>query len=272
MSVRDFLTNRKSTREFKNKDLSIDEIKKIENTLRNVENETDGSICFKIVLDGKSMYNFLDGHAGYSGKMIDSPHYILAIENYVEDNQHNNKNIFNSMYSIEELVTRISEFGIGSCYITVFHLTEDIRKKAFGNSFDKIKYILAIGKPKSSFLNLEKPSSPRLSVEEIVFKDEPNNKIDMQELENYGIKDVLYYSRLAPSEFNTQPWRFLIKDTYIYLITETSKIKKITYASLGVQLYYFEKLAQYASFNSKWEVLDEEAQVGDYTVIARFKL
>ena len=266
MSVKDFLRTRKSTRDFKNKELSLDLLKKIETGLVGVSNDNNFEVNFDLAVDGERIFNLLDGHAGYSGKMIKSPHYVICEK--MDDDKDSG---LWSAYSIEDAISKISELDVASCYVTVKQASEDVRKKAFGAKYDRVEYILAIGMPNTGFLNLEQPSNPRLSIDEIVFKDEIGKSFEGEELEHRGLSEVFYYARLAPSTQNRQPWRYIVKEDELFLVTKTDEIHDNTSTDLGIQMYYFKKLSEYAGFKGEWELVTGQ-EIDGYKVVAKFKL
>lgn len=266
MSVKDFLKTRKSTRDFKDKDLGLDILKKIETGLIGVSTKNNNEVNFKLSIDGERIYKALDGHAGYSGKMIESPHYIICER--MDDNK--NSELW-SAYSIEDAISEISKLDVASCYVTVKQAPEDVRKKAFGADYDKVEYILAIGMPNTGFLNLEKTSNPRLSIDDIVFNKEIGKAFEGEELEHRGLSEIFYYARLAPSTQNRQPWRYLVREDEVLLLTKLDEIHENTYTDLGIQMYYFKKLSEYGGFKGEWELVDNQ-ELDGYKVVAKYKL
>lgn len=267
MTAKDFLKRRRSCREFKDKTLSIEKLQEIENSIKEVSKKGDYILSYEIILNGNELYKNLDGYAGYNGVMINSPHYIAIKRNFADDAM-----IIQAAMNMEECITALSDLEIGSCYVTVGYIPEDIRKKAFGARYDDVNYILAIGTPKTFMMQELKTESSRLPLEEIVFIDEPGKEASMDELENYGLQEVLYYTRLAPSAMNKQPWRFLIKGHEVLLLTEKENTDRNTFVSLGIAMYYFQKLYEQQGHNAVWTIESGTEYIDNYSVIAKIKI
>lgn len=268
MSVKDFLKERKSTREFKDKEISTQLLNTLERKLNDLSSDKNFIVSFKLLRDGKYVFEKLNGHAGYSGVMIRSPHYIAIVEHETGDSA-----TLRSAFVMEEAISLLSEEGISSCYVTIGSTPDEIQQKVFGVDHSKIRYVFAIGYPDADLLDLERPVGTRLSIEEMVFKDEPDEPCELAELENIGLMEIFYYTRLTPSTMNLQPWRFIVKNySEVLLITNKSKIQSFTYVDLGIVMYYFYELARHTGLQGEWKIEESDVEMGDYKLVARYKL
>ena len=118
-------------------------------------------------------------------------------------------------------------------------------------------YLLAIGHPVAKNPFIDEPFSSRVGIEDIVFKDEIGKVVSVDELESRGLDDLFYYVRFAPSSYNKQPWRFVLKDHKVILLMAYSNDEELNLADAGIIMYYFESLAKAIGINSKWELIDE---------------
>ena len=265
--MNNFLKTRKSVRDFKLKDLSDDTLIKIKQILSEVSKE-DGqkSVSFNIIKDGKKVYESLDGIAGYSGVMIKSPHYIVI--NRSDDTA---KSMILQSYYTESLITKLHTLDIATCWVGLFNVNEDTKRKVFDMYANNLDYVLAIG--------YEKPSNPfdldqyseRKPVEEVVFDGSFSNPANIETLENLGLDDVFYYARFAPSTSNKQPWRFLIKGSYVYLYIEDNDGKP-SYVDAGIMMYYLRSMLMMRNDKNMWELAEDEEIVDGYRLIAKIKL
>ncbi|SHH95248.1 nitroreductase family protein [Sporanaerobacter acetigenes] len=257
MLMSSFLKNRKSIRDFKEKDADKKVLEELMDYGKKLESAI-GKNSFKFILfeDGKLVHKALSGKGGYAGVMIKSPHYIvLELLDESEDC------IINASYAMENLITKASELNLGSCWISVVDVEEDMKKALFELKNGKVDYILAIGYPVAKNPFVQEGESCRLAVEEIVYKDEIGNKIDMDELENRGLSDLFYYIRFAPSSYNNQPWRFILKDDRVVL-TLMCNDNKYNLVDAGIIMYYFENMAKSIGVNGSWKLLhDEDCEV-----------
>ena len=76
MLMTNFLRDRKSVREFRNKKIDLETIETIKSYLGSLEEETE-NVKFRLYENGDYVYDQLKGIAGYSGLMIESPYYKL---------------------------------------------------------------------------------------------------------------------------------------------------------------------------------------------------
>lgn len=270
MLMTNFLKNRKSVREFRNKNINsdiLDEIKLYLDSLEKEEKTKD--IRFKLYEYGEKLYKELKGIGGYSGVMIQSPHYIgLEI---INDNE---RNIIYGSYYMEKIITKLNNIGLDTCWVSIVNVDENIKKEIFGDVVGKIDYILAIGhgKLRNPFIN--ETFSERIGVDELVFTDKIGNYSNIDDLENRGLSDLFYYIRFAPSALNKQPWRFLLEKDKVTLLIKYDKGEKPNLVDAGIAMYYFESLGKSIGLNSKWKLIDGllEGENNNYKYIAEFKL
>ncbi|WP_425449664.1 nitroreductase family protein [Dethiothermospora halolimnae] len=260
MMLTDFLKERRSVREYKNKKVKTSVLTELIDYGESI-NDSKGSLEFILFEDGKEIYKELDGKAGYSGVMIDSPHYIgITLKDYTVTS------LVKSGYIMEDLVSKISEMGLGTCWITVEDIDTDLKKELFKT--ENISYIVAIGYPKNRKPYQEIATSSRHSIEEIVYLGEWGNNIKVDELEKRGLEDLFYYVRYAPSQKNSQPWRFILKEGKVELAVE-NPFTEANIVDSGIMMYYFEKMAHSIGINKKWNIV-EEGTKELYTVLGEF--
>nr|WP_300001872.1 nitroreductase family protein [Tissierella sp.] len=271
MIINNFLTNRKSVRDFRDKAATPDMLDKIREIVKNLVAEEDiEHIGLKLYENGKMIAENLEGKAGYGGVMINSPHYIALDLKDTEENT-----VIEAGYYMEKLITEIINLDFGTCWIQLGDVSEDLKRQTFGTDIKNVNYILAFGKQKRRNPFDEEPFSVKKGVEEIVYDLELGDYITAEDLENRGLMDIFYYVRFAPSTKNLQPWRFLIKDNTVELLLKYDKWYDSILIDAGIVMYYFEELARYNGMNSKWKLIDHDEIVTEeykYRKIADFKL
>ncbi|MEW8973112.1 MAG: nitroreductase family protein [Tissierellaceae bacterium] len=271
MIISNFLRNRKSVREFKPNEVSynvLDDITQILNSM--VEEEGSGSINFKLYENGKHIHDNLEGKGGYAGVMIDSPHYIA-----LELKDERSSTMISGAYYMEKLITELNEMGLGTCWVSVESVGEDLKKRLFGDFTGKIDYILAFGYEKRQNPFNEEPFSERMGIEEIVFNGKIGKGFTINELESKGLADIFYYVRFAPSTKNLQPWRFLMKENAVELLLAYKKWDDHLLMDAGIVMYYFETLAKYQGIKNRWELVEEDGKkIEDieYRLVAKYRL
>lgn len=270
MLMTNFLRNRKSTREFKNKKISTDIINDIELYLGILEKEnTEGNFKFKWYEYGERIFEELKGIGGYSGIMVESPHYVgLDI--------HGDKDLglIYGAYYMEKLITMLNSLGLDTCWISIDQVDKDTKAKVFGEHIVEMDYLISFGYGKRKNPFVAETFSERIGVDKLVFKDEIENPVDSDELENRGLSDLFYYVRFAPSKLNLQPWRFLLENDKITLLFKYDKEEDLNLIDIGIIMYYFETLARTIGIGNNWTLVkgDYKGNEGNYRYIAELVL
>lgn len=250
--MNNFLKNRKSVRDFKDKKIRDETLKKIKDYCAQLEEKNiQGGFQFILFENGERIYKSLEGIGGYAGVMIKSPHYIAL---NIKDNRE--ESIIYGAYFMEKLITKLTDLNIGSCWIGLKGVDEDTKKELFQISEGSVDYLLAIGYPVPKNPFVGDSTSSRIGVEDIVFKDEIGKSINLDELESRGLDDLFYYIRFSPSSHNKQPWRFILKDDRVILLLAYSPDEKPNLADAGIIMYYFENLAKAIGIDNKWKLLN----------------
>ena len=125
----------------------------------------------------------------------DAPYYLVIYSEVVDGYARN------AGYMMEQMVLYMTAKGLGTCYLggsKVMSITKNGRVPVM---------ILAFGYPEGKLLR-ESPLAKRLPLSTLcVFKEEAGEQM----------KTVLRAARLAPSAFNSQPWRFIVYTDRIYV-------------------------------------------------------
>lgn len=267
MVMTNFLRARKSVRDFKGKKLSRKELEQLRLLVDEVNtHESEKGIHFRLFENGKIIAEKLQGKAGYSGVMIEAPHYIS-----MEMDDDNEDTLLAGGYALENVNSAIVEKELGTCWITVDKVDEQTKKEVFGNEGAGVDFIIAIGHPKGKKFFAPETASERMEVNEIVFKETLENPVTIDELENLGLLEVFSSVRYAPSHKNSQPWRFLIKGTDVYILMKRGLEDQRSLVDIGVIMFYFEGMAKSMGLQNKWEVVKEE-DLQDFKVVAKFNL
>lgn len=270
MNMNNFLKERRSVREFKNKKVDLSVLDSILTILKELEKEeATGSIKFKLYEYGDHIYEGLKGKAGYSGVMIQSPHYIALELKNTEDHT-----IIYGAYFTEKLITKLNEYGLDTCWITLTDVDTKTKNDIFGESKGEVNNLLAFGYPKRRNPFSTEPFSERIAVEELVFDGKISVMGNIDKLESKGLMDLFYYVRFAPSTKNLQPWRFLLEDHVVKLLLQYQEGEKLLLIDAGIIMYYFEALANMQGIKSKWNFIDGDHKEGkmNYKFIAEFHL
>lgn len=257
MLMSDFLLTRKSVRTFKNKALSKQDIEQIGAIIAEI-NEGLENASFELFTDGDKVHKNLDGKAGYGGVMIKAPAYIA-----MEVKEETSKAYILASYNFEKMISLLKDLGLGSCWVTAQDISKEDIKNTFGKENTSVKYLLALGYPPRELGFGQSNYSSRLGIEEFVFKNELGNKMEMEELEQRGLDDLFYYLRMAPSSYNSQPWRFVIEDENVKMyLAEVRGID--SYVDAGIVLYYYDQLVRIIGHKSSWDINPSQDKTNCY--------
>ncbi len=268
--MNNFLKSRRSVRDFKNKKVELSVLETIAPILSELESEeATGSLNFKLYEYGEHIYEGLKGKAGYSGVMIESPHYIALELKNIEDHT-----IIYGAYFMEKLISKLNDKGLDTCWISLTNVDSETKNEIFGESNGEVNNLLAFGYPKRRNPFTAEPFSERIGVEELVFNGKIPVRADIDNLESKGLMDLFYYVRFAPSTKNFQPWRFLLEDHNVKLLLRYNDGENPLLIDAGIIMYYFEALANLQGIKSKWNFIDGVHKEGtiNYKYIAEFHL
>lgn len=296
MSFKKYLTEIKSVRDYEQNGIDKNLLVEIKESLDEINN-TQGdanSFTLKLFENGFDIFEKFEGIGGYSGIMIKSPHYIgLSL------NDEDIKTDFLGAYYMQSVVKKLYELGLGSCWVNIRNVSQDIKNDLIKEKGKLINYLLAFGKPddklmkqKSSAIHIQSGKSYktnpygtivvesldtetcRLALSEIVYLYEWGQEISYEELENRGLADLFLHVRNAPSYKNKQPTRFILKDGEVYLaILNPNNKENITDG--GIMLYTITGMAKDLGIPVKWQYLvadDDSYKTLEYKILAKIDL
>jgi len=290
MNFKNFLLNLQSIRDYEDKNVEssiLNDVKGYLNELNTTVGREKG-FSFILLENGAEVFKNLEGVGGYSGVMIKSPHYIgLKLANDKAETE------FLGSYFMQSVVKKLFEMGLGSCWINIRDVSQNIKKELLNDENANINYILAFGKAdekalkeKSQSMYVQNTStSPygykiieekgmdnaRLAVSEIVYLDQWGNKASYDELESRGVADIFFFVRNAPSYKNMQPCRFILKSGEALLaIVEPQNIEN--YVDAGIMMYTAEGLAKDLGIPAKWSFVEDDENNKEYKVVAKMSL
>ncbi|MDF2941570.1 MAG: hypothetical protein K0S01_428 [Herbinix sp.] len=194
MNTFEAIFSRRSIRHFLNEKLEWDVISDILEFANSLPMLIEGiAVEFKLVSNIETKQGF---HGPFNVK---APYYLCISSEESEDY------LLNAGYLMEQLNLYITSKGLGTCYLIAYP----------GSGLKatmKYEYTLALAFGKTN-LSLYRDSieAKRLSESEVVvYKEEVT----------LDIKQVLAAARLAPSGFNSQPWRFVVYKNRIHVFAK----------------------------------------------------
>jgi nitroreductase len=282
---------RHSTREFKQKKLSEKDQQYVFDQLESLPMVGDSaSIESRFISEGESVAHHLEGLAGYFGNMIYAPHYIALL---CSDDVICHKV---TGYLGEWFILNALKQNIGTCWLEVKDssavksilriespknvaalIAIGYSKKELqqSNQYNATKggslsTLTDLGYPNINAYETRPPVSMRKSITEFVYIESWDKLATIEDLEQLGIHEALFYMRLAPSFENRQPWYFVLKKDEIDLIVENSDhiSKTIQGIDAGIAMLYFEVGLHDSGIRGRWDFSDFQS---DYIIPENFK-
>ena len=149
-----------------------------------------------------------------------APYYLVFSGERNEDSYRN------AGYILEQIVLYLTVKGIGSCYQGCAKIPDELL--TLQKSMEPLM-IVAFGKPKNEWRKMSSEQK-RLSVNELTkWKTEPTDSLNF----------ILKAASLAPSSFNSQPWRFVVEGKEIHIFQKRnlsflSSMQKMNAVDLGI--------------------------------------
>lgn len=274
MNYSALIQNRKSVREFTDREISYQELNTIRNYYQNAVRRLVPNIRTELYFFGRGTGAALEGAAGYNQFLVGAPQYLVLLS------EKNPLAHVNAGYMMQDMLLKLSDMDLDSCWLT-FADSEDI-KGVLGIASDmEVAAIAAFGYGKKAVrrlrLNLRSMSNvdivakhrymePKRSVEDMAFLDSWGNT---QGLDKYlGFFDdmlweAIYAATLAPSYLNRQAYGFLLKDGEISLVERPDRynVDIDKDLSLGIVLLHFSAVAENWAGKLNWRFGEEAAKL-----------
>lgn len=132
--------------------------------------------------------------------------YYLSIYSEVRD-----RALMNAGYIMQQMSLYLCTLGLGSCYLGAARLTQGPEMR--GNK--KFIILMAFGRPEGA-LTRRPEDARRLPMKELC---------SCKNVPKKWMREVLDAARLAPSSFNSQPWRFGVSGSRIHIFTKNKTMK-----------------------------------------------
>lgn len=226
------IEKRQSTREFRRKGLSDEQVDAIKRAFLNAKRLRPEIDIELMVASGDAGVR-LEGMAGYGGNSFMAPDYLVVLSEqapyYME----------NAGYVTEDLILSLVDMDIDSCWITVND--SDFAKTAL--RIDSPKEIVALvacgfGKRERMLKRLDiiNPSNvrynersghvaPKIAQDDIAYYGVWGNKVDWDESRVAPQVDkAIYAASLAPSFLNRQPYRYMFSNKILILLAKKEEM------------------------------------------------
>lgn len=264
MNYYDLIQKRKSTRAFKEKSISAEQIEEIRAYF---------PVCQRLVPEiNVEFYTFYDkasedlnGVAGYGGVMISAPYYLVLLsetsDHYLE----------NAGYICEDLILKLTDMGLDNCWISfadgdavkhALHITNDKQPVAI------IACGYGIPEKDSTRLDIKSPSdvhvtkrkghiAPKITIEDMVYYQQWGKPIeDYENLVDPVLDKAFFAASLSPTFLNRQPYRFILDSGMVVLVEREDELTNDMNARLntGIIMLNFGSVLSSGWYSSKWVI------------------
>ena len=130
---------------------------------------------------------------------VAAPYYLVI---YTEDKERAD---MNAGYIMQQISLYLFSKGVGSCFQGMGHLKGEMPKEGM-----RCVILMAIGYPKVDMVRNQEDAK-RESMEDLCAVKEPPRRF---------VKEFLEVARLAPSAFNSQPWRFVVYENRVHVFSK----------------------------------------------------
>ena len=274
MNYSAMIQNRKSVRAFRGKEVPNEALAQLRTYYEKTCPRLVPEIATELIVLDKDAQPALESSAGYQQFLIGAPHYLMLLSAphiHAEEN---------AGYMMEELVLKLTELDIDSCWLT---FTDSARiKAALGLTTPlEVAAIVAFGygektqkKLRLNILNMSTVDvtverqyfAPKKGIRELVNVDTWGNKEGLGEMMDFYddmLWQAFYAASHAPSYLNRQPYGFLVRDHEIIFVQISDPYTDGTDAGLdaGIALLHFAAVAAQLLGKGRWE-LDPEGVEG----------
>ena len=270
MNYSALIENRRSVREFTDQNVSAADLALLKAYYYEQCKRLDPRIKTALLVLGSEAREKLEGAAGYNSFLIGAPTYLVLLTQ-----KHPLANL-NAGYMMEDLVLKLTEMGLGSCWIT-FTDSDAVKKALAIDSRLEVGAILAFGhgkkaarRPRINILSMSNINifakrhymDPKKSVADLVFLNTWGNRLGVEDhLGFFGdmLWESLYAVSLSPSYLNRQAFGFLLQDDRLILVARPDEFTTEADGelSLGISMLHFDAVAENWSGKADWSFAPE---------------
>ena len=259
------IQNRKSFRQFKDKQVSSRDLDQIRNYYDRDVRRLLPEIPTQLHIFGVDARAALEGAAGYNSFLVGAPQYLVLLSE-----KHPMMHL-NAGFMMEDLILKLTDMDLDTCWLT-FADSADVKKALSIESDLEVAAIAAFGygvkTTKRLRLNIRSMSDvdlvaqhryvePKRSVYDMAFMDTWGNTYKLDD--HIGFFDEmlwesLYAATLAPSYLNRQAYGFVIHPGGISLVSrpDAYNVEIDANLSLGIVLHHFTVVAENWSGKLIW--------------------
>lgn len=270
MNYRALIQNRKSVREFTDKQVFFGDLDKLRDYYIHSVRRLIPELKTELYFFGTDAQAVLEGAAGYNQFLIGAPQYMVLMS------EKNKLAYLNAGYIMEDMILKAADMELDSCWVT-FTSSEDVKAALGIDSELEVAAIAAFGYGKKTIrrlrLNIRSMSQvdvaakhrymePKRSVYDLAFWNTWGNT---QGLDSYMgffedmLWEALYAASLSPSYLNRQAYGFLVREGGITLVSRPDGYNTEIdgQLSLGIVLHHFSTVAENWAGKLHWNFAPE---------------
>jgi len=273
MNYRVLIQNRKSVREFTDKQITFSNLEEIRLYYQKSARRLIPDLKTQLHFYGTDARAALEGAAGYHQFLVGAPQYLVLLSD------RHSLAYLNAGYLMEDLILKLNDMGLDSCWLT-FTDSDDI-KGALGIDSDmEVAAIAAFGYGKKALrrlrLNIRSMSNvdlvakhrymePKRSVKDMAFLNTWGNTHNLDSYIGFFddiLWEALYAASLSPSYLNRQAYGFLLQEGTIILVRRPDAYNTLIDGelSLGIVLHHFTSVAETLTGKLNWRLGAEAEQ------------
>lgn len=206
---------------------------------------------------------------GAYGRLVSPPHILLPVSPDAP------LALVDQGYRMQQIVIRLYQRGLGSCYLGALKYLEAIRSQFNLPENTITGALLIFGYPSQSLtgralnkvFHTAAGSDRRLPVDSLFFVDTFDNPSQPPE----QFKQLIEAGRFAPSAVNAQPWRFLLsgRTLFLYITRENKKYsvsgKNYAFFDSGLCMANISLAMQALNLQGQWQLIEgSDKDVPDY--------
>ena len=257
MNYRALIQNRKSVREFTDKQVEFRHLEEIKEYYVNSVRRLIPGLPTQLYFFGTDARAALEGAAGYSKFLVGAPQYMVLVSD-----RHELAHL-NAGYIMEDLILKVTDMDLDSCWLTFTH-SEEVKDVLGIDSHMDVVAIAAFGYGKKTTkrmrLNIRSMSNvdlvakhrymePKKSVYEMAFLSSWGNIRNMNSYIGFFddvLWEALYAASLSPSYLNRQAYGFVLHDSFVSLVSSPDAYNTAIDGdlSLGIALHHFSVVAE----------------------------
>ena len=284
MDYNALIQNRKSARQFTDKKVPEAVCNELEAYYKNACQRLAPGIDTELWIFGDNTRQALEGAAGYNEFLVGAPQYLVLLSEKAELAYEN------AGYMMEDLVLKLEDMGLGSCWLT-FTDSKAVKDALGIGSPMEVAAIAAFGYPqkarKRMRFNILSMSNVDIGAKRHYF--DPKRPVgDMVYLNAWGetqgrdkyigfyddmLWEAFYAASLSPSYLNRQAYGFVISDGQVVLVSRPDEYNTEIDGklSLGVVMLHFAAAASAWAGKVTWKLGKDAKQIElpeGYSVVA----